>query len=188
MGCPRPPLKLTWETQPTEKSSHKMLWSSEDNLDTKFFFLRRGGRGTRRWLHIAWFHFHDQSPVRPGGSLGKPLRSQPQKSNGKNPSLEEVSTPTMSCSHCLSAFCNTFPPSGQELGRQGLWGMGLSIPTTPKAPSANPSTGNDVTFYRTMDEGGQLDFRTIIFIMIHLFQVQKDRLGHTPSHDKPKLV
>lgn len=42
VGCPRPPLKLTWETQPTEKSSHKMLWSSEDNLDTKFFFLQGG--------------------------------------------------------------------------------------------------------------------------------------------------
>ena len=44
VGCPRPPLKLTWETQPIEKSSHKMLWSSEDNLDTKFFFLGGGGQ------------------------------------------------------------------------------------------------------------------------------------------------
>lgn len=66
--------------------------------------------------------------------------------------------------------------------------MGLSIPTTPKASITNPSTGNDVTFYRTTDEGGQLDFRTVIFVTIHLFQVQKDRLGHTLSHDKPKLV
>ena len=79
VGCPRPLLKLTWETQPTENSSHKMLWSSEDKI-----LLPPGGH-TRRWLHIAWFHFHDQSPVRPGGSLGKPLRSQYQKSNGKNP-------------------------------------------------------------------------------------------------------
>lgn len=66
--------------------------------------------------------------------------------------------------------------------------MGLSIPTTPKAPITNPSTGNDVTLYRTTDEEGQLDFRTVIFVMIHLSQVQKDRLGHTPSRDKPKLV
>ena len=39
-----------------------------------------------------------------------------------------------------------------------------------------------------LDEEGQLDFRTVIFVMIHLSQVQKDRLGHTPSRDKPKLV